>query len=704
MSKAYAASKITLNAVDIVQASNDPSSGGFAAAIGSLYLRSGTAQMWLKTGSGDTNWQKLANNLNWFSVKDYLAKGDGTTDDTISVQAAINACATAGGGRVFFPPGSYKVSQILLNNQPNIQLQGCGPSSVIKWGWDAVGAAGSLITIKNASDHIRIAQLKFDGSGLVNPHAGRLNHLIAVGDGTTTGPVDFSIMYCVLAGMIASSGDGVHVLGSTVNPVSRYWIKKNIFEGCSRFGSCIEEGANFGWIENNFFTSCETDIAVLPTTSTANNGLMILGNEIIHTGSVRHAVRIEGNSTTPSTKITFAQNTVLGGFVTTSGVTYSVLDRNVITSGSFASSDPVWKISGNTNYQVVTGNMILRESGSSVGVNISVEKATSSPAFVRVGRNMLLNDTTGGGFVKVVDAPKCSVGSNICHSANGAGAYGIDVQAVTTAATDILVGPGNQFTAAAGSFASCIRLLANGANVSDISVVGNQGDNTDFALRLESISGSFNGQLMFSNNNVNAATGDIQQVGVTVRPRIGFNGGSSGTVGPQLFQGTGTPEAVISARIGSMYLRTDGGQASVVYYKETGTGNTGWVAIGGSSLVFGADDVSTASTALYLAPGYISTASATEMKIPVTRPGTIRNLRVQVATAGTDVTTNTYTVRKGGVDQTLSCTIGNTSTGIASDTSNSFTVVAGDLISISVTKGIVVTAGQKGVVATVEIV
>lgn len=42
--------------------------------------------------------------------------------------------------------------------------------------------------------------------------------------------------------------------------------------------------------------------------------------------------------------------------------------------------------------------------------------------------------------------------------------------------------------------------------------------------------------------------------------------------------GTGTPEGAVTAVVGSMFTRTDGGSATTLYVKETGTGNTGWVA------------------------------------------------------------------------------------------------------------------------------
>jgi len=44
-----------------------------------------------------------------------------------------------------------------------------------------------------------------------------------------------------------------------------------------------------------------------------------------------------------------------------------------------------------------------------------------------------------------------------------------------------------------------------------------------------------------------------------------------------IVEGTGSPEGVVTAGIGSTFHRTDGGAGTSFYVKETGTGNTGWV-------------------------------------------------------------------------------------------------------------------------------
>lgn len=64
-----------------------------------------------------------------YSVKDYGAAGNGTTDDHAAIQSAINAAAVAG-GTVFFPPGHYALgTSVILKT--SVHLLGSGVNATI---------------------------------------------------------------------------------------------------------------------------------------------------------------------------------------------------------------------------------------------------------------------------------------------------------------------------------------------------------------------------------------------------------------------------------------------------------------------------------------------------------------------------------------------------------------------------------------------
>jgi hypothetical protein len=68
------------------------------------------------------------------NVKDFGAKGNGVTNDTAAIQAAVNWTSNAHRGVIFFPPGTYLTSapiDLSANQETGLIFRGCGLASLI---------------------------------------------------------------------------------------------------------------------------------------------------------------------------------------------------------------------------------------------------------------------------------------------------------------------------------------------------------------------------------------------------------------------------------------------------------------------------------------------------------------------------------------------------------------------------------------------
>lgn len=86
-----------------------------------------------------------------FNVKTYGATGNGTSDDTSAIQAAMTAgAAQSGGYSLYFPTGSYKVTAPLSFSGSNIRVEGDGPtaSTILQFG---AFSTSPLLTFTSAS-------------------------------------------------------------------------------------------------------------------------------------------------------------------------------------------------------------------------------------------------------------------------------------------------------------------------------------------------------------------------------------------------------------------------------------------------------------------------------------------------------------------------------------------------------------------------
>lgn len=103
------------------------------------------------------------------------------------------------------------------------------------------------------------------------------------------------------------------------------------------------------------------------------------------------------------------------------------------------------------------------------------------------------------------------------------------------------------------------------------SVVITQRTDGGFALEMVATSST---QVTMQNQSNGADLLSFTASGVSVGSQLFFQGGTSRGI----FCNSGTPEGAQTAPVGSLYLRTDGGANTTLYIKESGSGNTGWVA------------------------------------------------------------------------------------------------------------------------------
>jgi parallel beta-helix repeat protein len=109
-----------------------------------------------------------------FNVKDYGAKGDGVTNDTIAIQAALNAARAAGGGDVYIPAGDYIVTgngkssdgALRVYSNTNFYGDGMGLTNIkVADGYNKAAVTGIIRTPYNTeTNNVTISNMTLDGN------------------------------------------------------------------------------------------------------------------------------------------------------------------------------------------------------------------------------------------------------------------------------------------------------------------------------------------------------------------------------------------------------------------------------------------------------------------------------------------------------------------------------------------------------------
>jgi len=114
-----------------------------------------------------------------------------------------------------------------------------------------------------------------------------------------------------------------------------------------------------------------------------------------------------------------------------------------------------------------------------------------------------------------------------------------------------------------------IRRALTRLSLSNVSYFG-----SNALLAIYTYSAATLGYILHNNNIMPNLTTFRTGTGANAAIEIVGGGFGAGVV----YRGTGTPEGAVTAPIGTMYLRNNGGAGTTLYIKESGTGNTGWIA------------------------------------------------------------------------------------------------------------------------------
>ena len=162
----------------------------------------------------DANFSRVAKY--WYpvvNVKDFGATGDGTTDDTTAIQAAIDEIEAYTqpdqhvGAGLFFPPGDYRVTTTLTFDQmTGLIISGSGARHSQAAGWDAkhtgtriiADFGGSSIPVLEFTDcsMITMEQLTIKGN-VANSAANAAASCVQLNSGLGAGSAQWRLLGCV---------------------------------------------------------------------------------------------------------------------------------------------------------------------------------------------------------------------------------------------------------------------------------------------------------------------------------------------------------------------------------------------------------------------------------------------------------------------------------------------------------------------------
>lgn len=426
-----------------------------------------------------------------FNVRDYGAVGDGSTNDTAAIQAAITAAGSTTGRGVYFPAGRYVFSSLTID--ADITLQGDPP----RYGAPAAFGSAGTYTVASFYGGSWLVSTATSGNAIeISHNAGPqirksvLRHIGLVGPGTGTscgihlGTKIKSSRWSDVKIQNFSTGlilDGVY--DSTFYDLAVY--------GCQT-GVWLTNSSN----QNAFF---DTDLQYNSTYAlrldAADTNLFSGGVTEVNNGTV---IYLNGAQQTVFDNWYFEDIQGSWPSPATWGVDNPSGDFSSFRNCHFNAAAPV-RISGN---------------------HASILYPEYAPAITINGSNGHYVGTFVGGITEATPGANNIIDSNTRISFRG--------DAFLNIGKKLYFGP-----------------------------------TTSYANWVQRNSGTGDTEISSPSGVVGVLPG-----GSTPSIRLG--------TATQIFSGAAAPEAIVTATVGSLYLRTGGSTGSTLYIKESGSGNTGW--------------------------------------------------------------------------------------------------------------------------------